>query len=163
MNDRYQLLFQTARKRAGLTQETAAERIGLEVRSISNYENGITIPCPDTVKRMEEVYCAPWISNQYCNQCPLGEYRSLPDNEQSLHQLAVEFAYSFGDLNQFKADVQRILAIALDGVIDDNETQDFLNIMSRIAACGLLAEKMRIQIALQSGKRRRTHETGRRI
>ena len=48
--------FREARQRAGLTQEEAAERLDLSLRSLQSYESGDTIPPFDRVIRMAQVY-----------------------------------------------------------------------------------------------------------
>ena len=45
-------IYQAARKVAGLTQEKAAEMIGISVRSLADYETGVRIPSNATVELM---------------------------------------------------------------------------------------------------------------
>lgn len=42
LNDRN--IYQAARRAAGLTQEAAAERLGISVESIRAYETGLRVP-----------------------------------------------------------------------------------------------------------------------
>lgn len=56
MNTKYFPPYQEARDRAGFTQEQAAELLELSVKSISNYETGVTIPPPHMVYLMQESY-----------------------------------------------------------------------------------------------------------
>lgn len=45
-----------ARVNAGLSQSEAAKRINISKETLSNYENGRTVPDWDTVRKIEEVY-----------------------------------------------------------------------------------------------------------
>lgn len=44
MSNEYRNIYKTVRLRTGLTQESAAERIGVSVESIRAYESGRRIP-----------------------------------------------------------------------------------------------------------------------
>lgn len=157
MNTKYFPPYQEARDHAGFTQEQAAELLELSVKSISNYETGVTIPPPHMVYLMQESYQAPWLGNCYCNQCPLGQRRELPDAPEDLQQLSIEMALEFGDPDSFRQDAQRMLEISLDRVINDSETPDYLAIMSRLWRRGLLAEKMRILLEAQRDRPKAKH------
>ena len=45
-------IYQTARKVAGLTQERAAELLGLSPRTLADYEAGLRLPPNDVADRM---------------------------------------------------------------------------------------------------------------
>lgn len=45
-------IYQSARKIAGLTQERAAELLGLSPRSLADYESGLRLPPNDAADRM---------------------------------------------------------------------------------------------------------------
>ena len=45
-------IYQNARKAAGLTQERAAELMGLSARSLADYEAGLRLPPNDVADRM---------------------------------------------------------------------------------------------------------------
>ena len=45
-----------ARKRLGLTQEDAAEKLEISRFTLINYENGITFPNIPILKRIEKIY-----------------------------------------------------------------------------------------------------------
>ena len=48
--------LKTARELRGLKQSEAAERIGVSVDTLSNYERGKSYPDIPTLRRIEEVY-----------------------------------------------------------------------------------------------------------
>lgn len=56
MPDNIKVTLKTARELKKLSQEEAAEQIGISVDTLSNYERGKTFPDVKTLKRIEEVY-----------------------------------------------------------------------------------------------------------
>lgn len=48
--------LKTAREIKGLKQQEAAEKIGISVDTLSNYERGKSYPDIPTLRRIEEVY-----------------------------------------------------------------------------------------------------------
>lgn len=50
------MTLKTARELAGLTQSVAAQRIGVNVDTLGNYERGKYYPDIPVLKRIEEVY-----------------------------------------------------------------------------------------------------------
>lgn len=48
--------LRTARDRLGLSQKEAAEKIGISIDALSNYERGKTFPNIPVLKRIEQVY-----------------------------------------------------------------------------------------------------------
>lgn len=56
MPNNIKVTLKTARELKKLSQEEAAELIGVSVDTLSNYERGKTFPDVKTLKRIEEVY-----------------------------------------------------------------------------------------------------------
>lgn len=56
MPDNIKVTLKTARELKKLSQEEAAEQIGVSVDTLSNYERGKTFPDVKTLKCIEEVY-----------------------------------------------------------------------------------------------------------
>jgi len=65
-------IYKVARETAGLTVEQAAERLGVEPRTVYNYEAGKTIPCKETIVAMAGIYNACWLLKHVCKGCPIG-------------------------------------------------------------------------------------------
>lgn len=53
------ITLKAARINANLTRVQAAERLGISVDTLKNYENGSTMPRFDIVTQMEELYEIP--------------------------------------------------------------------------------------------------------
>lgn len=52
--------LKTARERKGLTQEKAANLIGISVDTLGNYERGKSYPDVPVLRKIEEVYGVPY-------------------------------------------------------------------------------------------------------
>lgn len=50
------LTLKAARVNKGLTQEEAAQKLGVSVYTLFNYESGKTFPDVPLIKRIEEIY-----------------------------------------------------------------------------------------------------------
>ena len=58
-------IYLTATEAAGITQERAAELIGLSVESIRSYETEKRVPSDETVIKMIEIYNANYLAYQH--------------------------------------------------------------------------------------------------
>lgn len=52
--------LKTARERKGLTQEKAANLIGISVDTLGNYERGKSYPDVPVLRKIEEIYGVPY-------------------------------------------------------------------------------------------------------
>lgn len=111
-------IYKIARKTAGLTQEQAAERLNVSVRSLADYETGKTVPKDDIVCAMVEVYGTKWLGYMHLKATQVGE-KYLP--ELILTDLAksvLKLQKEIGDVDSLNGD---IVEIACDGVVDPGE------------------------------------------
>jgi len=51
------ITLRAARINKGLSQKEAAQKIGISVDTLSNYERGKSFPDVPTIQRIEQVYC----------------------------------------------------------------------------------------------------------
>ena len=56
MPDETRNIYKACRKAAGLTQEAAAERLGISVESLRAYETGQRVPPDEVVEAMSDLY-----------------------------------------------------------------------------------------------------------
>lgn len=125
-------IYLTARLASGLTQERAAERIPVSVRSLADYEAGVRRPNNDTVVRMADVYNAQYLAYQHLRETSDLAQQLIPDvgntqlPEATLQLL--ESIYAFAD-SHFD---RKLIAIARDGKIDDAERAEFDKIAAQL-------------------------------
>ena len=125
MSEECRNIYKRARRRAGYTQEAAAEILNISVESLRAYETDRRVPSGDVVLQMMICY--------HCHQLPTWHLQAtsvlfnsvVPRlEERSLLATAVRIHVR---LNNFQEDnrLNRLLAIAEDGVIDDQERPEF--------------------------------------
>lgn len=117
----YPNMYQRARKVTLLTQEEAAERLGISPETLKRYEGGRLTPPDETVARMCEVYGVSWLALEHAKATDrLG---ILPELEPKPLPMA-----TISLTNRLRDAADRLaglLRIAEDGVIDDAERPEF--------------------------------------
>ena len=125
MAPQYPNMYQRARKVTLLTQEEAAERLGISAETLKRYEGGRLTPSDETVAKMCSVYGVPWLALEHAKATdrlgvlPEVEPKPLPMATISLTNRLRDAADRLAGL----------LRIAEDGVIDDAERPEFDDIV----------------------------------
>lgn len=131
------------------SRETAAELLGISSSTLANYELGITKSVPvDAVVMMSDLYNAPELKNMYCKkECPIGKSLPVATEINSLEGITVRLLNGLDD-EEICTMKRRLLKIAEDGKIDNQERTEFNSIMSAldniaktISELRMLAEK----------------------
>ena len=121
----YPNIYQRGRKTTLLTQEEAAERLGISPETLKRYEGGRLTPPDETVALMCEVYGARWLALEHAKATDrLG---ILPELEPKPLPMA-----TISLTNRLRDAADRLaglLRIAEDGVIDDAERPEFDDIV----------------------------------
>ena len=122
-------IWQITREELGLTREKAGELIpGFSPERIEKIENGRTQIQPEDALLLAEYYKAPALVNYYCcNECPIGESHAVRAESKELTQIAVE---TLNAVNQMARIKDRLLEIAEDGKVCNDELEDFMKIKS---------------------------------
>lgn len=123
-------IYKTGRRAAGFTQEAAAEHLGICVESVRAYETGRSVPPNDVVERMCVVYNNMSLAYQHLRATNTLVSWVVPQLEQrSVLEVAVRI---YNRLNRFQQGhgVDRLMAIAEDGRIDEEERGEFDAIMA---------------------------------
>ena len=128
MYDGYPNLYQRARKATRLSQEEAAERLGLSAESLKQYEGGRRVPPDDVVARMVEVYDLPWLALEHSQATDrLGV---LPEvTQRPLPQASIALARR---VRQMTGQLNEMLDIAEDGRIDEDERPMYEGIIAEL-------------------------------
>ena len=127
-------IYQSARKIAGLTQERAAELLGLSPRSLADYESGLRLPPNDVADRMVTAYNSQLLAVQHLRNSTQIARDLLPDvKEMALPEAVltlVDAVYSFADDRLDR----ELIDIARDGVISADERERFDHVIDKIRA-----------------------------
>ena len=129
MPEEYRNIYKIARRNAGITQEAAAEQLGISVESVRAYETGQRIPPNHVVSRMVICYNAQRLAVQHVNLydelassiIPVIQPRTMMESVVRLFNRLTRFAKNHS--------VERLMQIAEDGRIDDDERKVFDEIM----------------------------------
>ena len=118
-------LYQRARLSTGMSQERAAELLGLSVESLKQYEGGKTVPKDETVAKMVEAYSCPWLALEHSQATDtLGVLPDVEPRPLPLASIALR-----NRLQDATGRLDALLRIAEDGVIDEAERPEFDSIV----------------------------------
>lgn len=118
-------IYKTCRKAAGLTQEAAAERLGISVESLRAYETGQRVPPDEVVEAMSDLYNTLHLIVRHVREKNAMYSRVVPEVPK-MDVLAASARltnriYAFADSH---AD-RRLMRITEDNVIDGTERGEF--------------------------------------
>lgn len=121
-------IYANARKKAGLSQEHAAELLNISVRSLADYEAGKTVPADDVVCGMIQHYKTLTLAYLHLKTSTEVGRRYLPDiYATDLAQSVLRLHKEVDDLKLINSDMYEI---ACDGKVDHNEN-DRWNIVKK--------------------------------
>ena len=121
-------LYQRARLSTGMSQERAAELLGLSPESLKQYEGGKTVPKDETVAKMVEVYSCPWLALEHAQATDsLGVMPEVTPRPLPMASIALR-----NRLQDATGRLDALLRIAEDGVIDETERPEFDDIVAEL-------------------------------
>ena len=145
-------IYQLLREEVGLTREQAEEALEyISSDRIEKIEADKVIVRPDEVLTMANAYKKPELINYYCShECPIGQKYVPPVNEKQLSQITLEILDKLNDLEKIK---EKLIEITVDGIISEDEINDFTIIKKELAelkntidSLTLWAEKQNINV-----------------
>lgn len=135
--------YQLAREELGLSREKASGLLGtIPAERIEKIENEKSLPHPDEVLVMSQKYKKPSLCNYFCsNDCPIGrEY--VPEVQiKELSAIVIEMLASLNSVNKTR---DRLIEIAADGVISDDEIDDFIRIQNELERISITVETLQL-------------------
>lgn len=146
MERKYPNLYQRARLSTGMTQERAAELLGLSSESLKQYEGGRRVPSNETVAKMVEAYSCPWLALEHARATDtLGVMPDVTPRPLPMASIALR-----NRLQDATGRLDTLLRIAEDGVIDETERPEFDSIVvelreTTISVMQKLSEKRKNQ------------------
>ena len=124
-NETYESLYARYRKAAGMTQEYAAELLGVAVRTLQAWERGESTPPNIRVLAMCDIYCAPTLAIEHLRMTNIIAYDTLPAVRMvPVAQAVCSLISQIRKLEAIHAGDQ-LLQIAADGRIDEIERADY--------------------------------------
>lgn len=135
-------VYQVARDNLELSREKASELTGIEPYRIERIENEKMEPDPWDVVSMANAYGQPELCNHYCaNECPIGR-KYVPEIKiKDLSQVILEMLAS---LNSMQKRQERLIEITADGVIANDELEDFIHIQEELERISVTVETLQL-------------------
>ncbi len=135
--------YQLAREAMQLSRDKAsAELEWISPERIERIESEKTLPHPDEVCRMAEVYKEPSLCNEYCaTQCPIGRQYVPRVKVTELSQIVLEMLAS---LNAAQRQTERFVEITVDGEVEDDELADFVRIQKDLERLSVTVETLQL-------------------
>lgn len=146
-------IYQTSREGQGLTREAAAEKLEfISSDRIEKIENEKTVPHPEEILAMADVYKNPALCNYFCsNVCPIGQEYIPEVKVKDLAQITVEMMVS---LNNLVKERDRLLEITVDGEITHDELPDFIKIQNELEKMSMTIDSLKLWLnnSIANGK-----------
>lgn len=132
MNENCVTIYARYRKAAGITQERAAELLGVAVRTLAGWERGESYPPDMRVLSMADIYCAPTLAIEHLRLTAAIARDIIPEVPcVPLPQAVCSLVASIRMFeNQHREDC--LLRLAADGQIDQMEAAEFAQIVDEL-------------------------------
>ncbi len=125
------------------SREGAADYMSIDRGRLYRIESGITIPYPEEIRLMVDLYNAPELENYYCRtMCPLGG--EIPKVEiADLDRITVRMLSAFRKIGETR---ELLLNITEDGVIDESEKPDLEKVLKNLDEIEQVTQSMKLWI-----------------
>ena len=146
-------IYQISRENVNLTRDAASELMEfISSDRIEKIENEKSYPHPDEILAMADCYKNPSLCNYYCShECPIGQ-EYVP--EVTAKDLSVITLEMLSTLNTLSKERDRMIDIAADGKVSEDEITDFLRIKEYLENMSLTIESLKLWVenTIASGK-----------
>ena len=109
---------------------------------IEKIESEKTTATPDEVLAMVRAYKSPDLCNYYCtHECAIGRGTVREVREKPIEAIVLEM---LDTLNHLEKRRDRLIEITSDGVIHDDQIEDFVRIRSELARMGAVVDALEL-------------------
>lgn len=138
-------IYQIYREEQGLTRDKASELMdGISAARIEKIEYETQQPTPYDVVQMADAYKHPDLCNYYCShKCEIGD-RYVPEIE--ITELSSIILETIASLNEINPHTGRLIQIARDGKITDDEIKDFAFISTKLDEVSLAIDALNLWV-----------------
>ena len=143
-------IYQLCRESAGLTRAEASEKMtAVSDSKIEKFEYETQEPTPYDILQMADAYKRPDLCNYYCShKCEIGQ-RYVPEIEvTNLSNIILETIASLNEINPLTG---RLIQIARDGKISDDEMKDFAYISKKLDEISLAIDSLNLWVDKTAG------------
>lgn len=132
MADKGRNIYKTAREQAGLTQEVAAEALHISVKSIACYEAYQRYPDNDIANAMVVLYNNQFLAVQHLQLTAEGLSTPFLPLGIDIKDLPTSVLAFFKEFNELERCKNRLIEIAADGIVSEDEQADFDKILKEM-------------------------------
>ena len=137
-------VYQIAREDLKISREKASEALGCSADRLEHIENGKTAIIPQDVVMMAELYKQPELCNYFCtHDCAIGEKYIKEVKVKELTQIVLEMLATLNAIDKKK---ERLIEISADGIISDDEIQDFITIQEELEHISMAVDSLKLWI-----------------
>ena len=142
-------IYKEIRKKHDLTRDEVCDKASLlnsplQPERLERIENGRFPIAPDEVMLLSDIYGEPTLCNHYCaKECPIGKKYVPEIKVKDLTQIVLEMLSS---LNSMKKRQERLIEITADGIIDDDEILDFVQIQKELERISITVETLQLWV-----------------
>ena len=130
--------------RDGVCDEAVKLEKPLQPERLERIENGKLEIHPEEVMLLSEIYGEPTLCNHYCaKECPIGQKYVPEIKVKDLTQIVLEMLSS---LNSMRKRQERLIEITADGIIEDDEIQDFVFIQKELEKISITVETLQLWV-----------------
>ena len=139
-------IYFQSREEAGLTRAEASELMQcVSENRIDKIENDRTRVQPEDVTAMAKAYKRPNLCNYYCtHECSIGKDTVTELRPSNLSELSLSIFNSLNALNKQK---ERLMEIAEDGAVTEDELSDFMSIQKNLDKISTTVETLKLWMA----------------
>ena len=136
-------IYQISRENLGYTRDAASEKLGfISADRIEKIENERSLPHPDEILAMAECYKDPTLCNYFCShECSIGKEHVPEIQAKELSQITLEM---LATLNILTKEKERLIEITADGIIDNDEIEDFIFIQDELERISITVEGLQL-------------------
>ena len=138
-------IYLKSRENEGLTREAAVEQLVIiNADRLYRIEHDETLPHPEEVLRMMDVYKNAMLRNYYCtHECEIGKRYIRHQDPKSLSQITVEMLNTLYYLEDEKKHFTQIVA---DGIISEEEFLEFENIKEKFSEMANVIDSLKLWV-----------------
>lgn len=136
-------VYQLKREELGLSREKVSKLLEcVPPERIEKIDSEKVLPHPEEVLIMADKYKSPELCNYYCsNQCPIGQQYVPEIKMKELPQIILETVASLNKMNKKQ---ERLIEITADGIIDNDELDDFIYIQEELEKISVNVETLQL-------------------
>ena len=124
------------------SREGAAEIIGMDRTRLARIELGTVNPYPEEVLQLAKAYGSPELCNIYCStKCPIGEKTVRTIEIGEFDRITLKALGSLQNTDELR---EKLIQIAEDGVISEDEHDDFNYILEELQRISMNAQALQL-------------------